>query len=195
MDMDGLTVCAIDPSIACTGVAIIRVEDYANKKFKILSKTSLLVPKSIKNRWDRKEAARELFEFWMKHQIDDVDFAIFENYSYGSVGHLADLGEFGGMLKHYLWLNKKKFDMLAPSTIKKIVAGHGFAEKSAVADGIKKFITNITDISFNNFDETDAVAVGIAYLLNLENKEKDDESRKSKKSARKSRRSIKRKSA
>lgn len=160
-----LRICAIDPSISSTGIAIMDIIDGAKPQLEIVYKTSLINKKSLKNRFEKKEITFELFKYALDKYIEGIDFVIFEDYSFGSVGYLADAGEQIGLFKHYLWEHKKEFDTVAPATVKRLIGGSGFAKKEIVAEGINKYITNINDIKFNNLDETDAVAIGIAYLI------------------------------
>lgn len=159
-----LRICAIDPSIRSTGIAILEVDTKVNS-FKLIDRTSFINKKNFKNKWEKKEATRELLEFYLKDKIESIDFFVFEDYSYASIGYLADAGELVGLFKHYIWGFNKPFDVIPPSTIKRIVAGSGKAQKEDVAASLNKFISNIKDYTFNNLDETDAVAIGIAYIL------------------------------
>jgi crossover junction endodeoxyribonuclease RuvC len=52
---------------------------------------------------------------------------------------------------------------ITPTTVKKRVAGSGKAEKEDVANAVRKFLVH--DIYFETDDESDAVAVGIAGLV------------------------------
>ncbi len=181
-------ICGIDPSITSTGISIIDIEDSV---FKLVFKTSLVNKKSFKNRWEKKEVTRELFEHYLKDKIKDIDFFIFEDYSFGSKGYLADAGEMIGQFKHFLWKHKKPFDRIPPATVKKLIGGDGRAEKDVVAGNLKNYISNIKDYKFNNFDETDAVAVVIAYLININEPTKPKPRRKSKGSPKPARRNTK----
>ena len=50
----------------------------------------------------------------------------------------------------------------APSTIKKVVAGSGKADKKDVQKAVLKIWP---DLSFENEDESDAVSVGLCYMI------------------------------
>lgn len=162
--MDNVIFAAIDPSISCTAISIIRcVED---RKYEILNKTSLTVkPKTFKDRWDKKVKMLELFTFYLDNFIHDISFCVFENYSYGSPGHLSDLGELNGLYKYYLTKHNKPFDTITPSEVKKIITGKGRAEKKEILESLPQFLT--TSVVFNNFDESDSAAVGIAYAIKM----------------------------
>jgi crossover junction endodeoxyribonuclease RuvC len=56
---------------------------------------------------------------------------------------------------------------LAPTTVKKQVAQNGKASKDQVADAVQGFISHY--VLFKNDDESDSVAVGVAYLIDSGN--------------------------
>lgn len=159
----GIRFCSIDPSISCTALAIL--ENVEDEKFVVIDKVSLSLKARYKERWKKKTDMLELFEFYLSDKIDDISFFVFENYSYGSVGQLADLGELGGLFKLYISKNEKSFDVMAPSSVKKLVTGSGRASKEEVRDALSNFVVN--DVKYNNLDESDAVAIGISYALKM----------------------------
>jgi crossover junction endodeoxyribonuclease RuvC len=159
----GIKFCSIDPSISCTALAIL--ENVEGEKFKVIDKVSLSLKSRYKERWKKKTDMLELFEFYLDDKIDEIEFFVIENYSYGSVGQLADLGELGGLLKHYLSKNGKSFDVMAPSSVKKLITGSGRASKEEVRDALSTFV--VGEVEYNNLDESDAVAIGISYALKM----------------------------
>lgn len=58
--------------------------------------------------------------------------------------------------------NIEGWEEIYPNTVKKLLTGNGKAEKDEVATKVKEYIH---DIEFNNDDESDACAVGIAWLI------------------------------
>lgn len=52
---------------------------------------------------------------------------------------------------------------LSPTTVKKAVSGNGKNSKEMLADAVKGYFD--TDITFKNTDESDAAAVGVAFLI------------------------------
>lgn len=159
--------CAIDASISCTGIAVMKQVE--SGKFMLVDKTSISTGKvRYADRFAKKMDMLKLFKFFLDTRIQDYSFFIFENYSYGGVGSIADLGELNGMFKGYLAEHNKPFDVIAPSSIKKIVAGSGRASKKEVKDALSEYIVNIDEITFNNLDESDACAIGVAYALTME---------------------------
>lgn len=59
----------------------------------------------------------------------------------------------------------KSFDQLAPKEVKLLVAGDGRATKENVRDALSKFVG---PLEYKTDDESDSVAVGIAWLLKNE---------------------------
>jgi len=166
--------CAIDPSISCTALSIIR---QVGDKYEVLDKVSLNTYKvKYSDRWIKKLDMYEMFAHWLSTRIVDVSFFVFENYSYGSPGHLADLGELNGLFKKYLSDRGKPMDVIAPASVKKIIADSGRASKKEVAEKVRKFLVD-KDIEFKNTDESDSVAIGIAYaisMLRIEDEQNED---------------------
>lgn len=56
-------------------------------------------------------------------------------------------------------------DHLSPSTVKRLVAGNGKAEKEDVADAVRKLLGLPLDHVFSSDDESDACAVVLAWLI------------------------------
>ena len=67
-------------------------------------------------------------------------------------------------LSEYLTLamNHGEFDKISPKMVKKLVAGNSSAEKDEVANALAKFVG---EQEYACDDESDAVAVGIAWLI------------------------------
>lgn len=153
----------IDPSITCTGLSVVSMNK--DNLFTLIDK-KIIVPGKKSRGFDKKLDSLSAFK-WATENLSsfkDVKFFVFENYSYGSPGHLADLGEMTGMFKHHISNNLKlPFDVIAPASVKKIITGSGKATKQEVRDSLSKYISNISDISWNTFDESDATAIAVAY--------------------------------
>jgi len=68
-----------------------------------------------------------------------------------------------GVSDLYAWaFGARQFDEIDPKTVKKLVANDGGAEKDVVAAALTQFVGERT---YECDDESDAVAVGIAWLL------------------------------
>jgi crossover junction endodeoxyribonuclease RuvC len=157
---------AVDPSISCTAISLIKSRE--DGKFELIDKVTLSTKKTkYLSRWKKKTDMYELWKFYLDSRIDTISFFVFENYSYGSVGHLADLGELNGMFKKYISDNNKSFDVIAPSSVKKLVTGDGRASKETVRDVVMTKFINRNKIKFNNLDESDSAAIGVAYAIKM----------------------------
>lgn len=160
--------CAIDASISCTALSILKRKDGKDNKFELIDKISLST-KNVKfpNRWEKKIAMFQLYEKWLSSRVDLISFFVFENYSYGSPGQLADLGELNGLYKKFISDHKKPMDVIAPTSVKKIIAGTGRASKQEVAEAVLEYLESPDLIKFNNLDESDSVAIGISYAISM----------------------------
>lgn len=56
-------------------------------------------------------------------------------------------------------------DEINPKSVKKIITGSGKAEKSEVAESVRKLLNLKPTFQFQKDDESDACAIGLAYLL------------------------------
>ena len=166
MPSDGnILFCAVDPSISSTGISILTVDDLDNRKFRIIDKGVVKPGHKLKG-FEKKIEVFELFRIWVERWIDRLSFFVIEAYSYGSVGKLADLGEFGGILKKYIYDSGKPFDTIEPKSVKKIITGNGNAKKDEVARCVKNFLVD-PNVEFSTYDESDSVAIGIAYAIKM----------------------------
>lgn len=171
---------AIDPSITSTGITALEVTE--SGKIKVIDIKTIRPKQKFKKvkehettndlRLIKKIEAYEIF-VWITENLSaykDAAFFVFENYSYAGTGHLADLGEMNGMFKmHIRRVLNKPIDVVAPTSVKKAITGQGgpTTTKKMVQESLAKFIENYDEIKWNNFDESDAVAVGVTYALQM----------------------------
>ena len=171
---------AIDPSITSTGITALEVTE--SGKIKVIDIKTIRPKQKFKKvkehettndlRLFKKIEAYEIF-VWITENLSaykDAAFFVFENYSYAGTGHLADLGEMNGMFKmHIRRVLNKPIDVVAPTSVKKAITGQGgpTTTKKMVQESLAKFIENYDEIKWNNFDESDAVAVGVTYALQM----------------------------
>lgn len=157
---------AVDSSISTTGVSLISMQGQNRFKIHFVGSISS-AKKDFADDWKRKEFMLFQFKEIVEPFAEEVQFAVFENYSYGSPGRLAELGEITGLFKHHLYENEIAIEHITPKEVKKIIGGNGAADKKELRNGIPNFATNIKEIMFKNFDESDSVAVGLAYGVKM----------------------------
>lgn len=64
---------------------------------------------------------------------DDADLVVIEGYSYGSKGQaVVNIGELGGVIRHYLHQERIPYVDIPPSCLKKYLCGKGNASKDDV---------------------------------------------------------------
>lgn len=165
----------IDLSINCTGLASVKMVD--KDKFELVELRHVK-PKHQRDRFAKKLDNFEIFQWCATNlsAIRDSAFFVFENYSYGSPGHLADLGELTGLYKYHITKNmNKQFDIIAPTSVKKIITGRGQKiSKEDVRAGLQKYLINFDSIEWSNYDESDAAAIAVAYGLSILENTKDE---------------------
>ena len=175
--------CGIDLSVTNTGLAV--VEYLGDSKFSLIDIKSI-APNPRTKGFNKKLESLECFIFATESfsSIKDSKFFVLENYSFGSPGRLTDLAELAGLYKgHIICGLGKSYDVIAPQTVKKIITGSGRADKNEVQKSLKNFVINIDKFEFNNYDESDAVAVAVSYGLQMEeiqNGNKEDKKNTSK---------------
>lgn len=179
----GVYFCGIDLSVTNTGLAV--VEYLGDSKFSLIDVKSI-APNPRTKGFNKKLESLECFIFATESfsSIKDSKFFVLENYSFGSPGRLTDLAELAGLYKgHIIRGLGKSYDVIAPQTVKKIITGSGRADKNEVQKSLKNFVINIDKFEFNNYDESDAVAVAVSYGLQMEeiqNGNKEDKKNTSK---------------
>ena len=126
----------------------------------------------VDNKKDKKKEKGELLNdvlkaislFFPDEEKDDIEtFYVREKYisNHGSV-YESSIYEAVGISDWYLWRLHKQWYELYPVTIKKLIAGKGTADKQEVADALSKYVG---ERSYETDDESDAVAVVIAWLI------------------------------
>ncbi|RCX22913.1 crossover junction endodeoxyribonuclease RuvC [Fontibacillus phaseoli] len=69
-------------------------------------------------------------------------------------------------LASYGYLAEDLKPALTPTTVKKLVTGNGKAEKTEVAEAVRKWLRLSPDYKFRvGYDDSDALAVCLAYLI------------------------------
>jgi len=87
---------------------------------------------TLMDEWTSDQQRYDMIASWAvgvckKHR---VTHAFIEGYSYGSTGRVFNIAENVGVLKHQLWQNNIKIDVVPPTTVKKLATGKGNADKA-----------------------------------------------------------------
>jgi Holliday junction resolvasome RuvABC endonuclease subunit len=140
--MDNIAWIGIDPSMSCTSITFI-LKDYIKSCIifpeapKYLCSTKDIILYRIKKSSDDIERFdiinSKVIEFLKNELVKASDqfnienFAIsMEGYSYGSTGNVFSIGEFCGIMKLKMFENKIKYDIIAPTTLKKFIGKGNF---------------------------------------------------------------------
>lgn len=126
----------------------------------------------VDNKNEKKKEKGELLDevlkaialFFPDEEKDDIaTFYVREKYisNHGSV-YESSIYEAIGISDWYLWKLHKTWFELYPSTIKSLITGNGRADKQVVADMLHYYVG---DCNYSTDDESDAVAVAIAWLI------------------------------
>jgi len=122
---ESLSTCGLDLSLNHTGIIVM---DYDSGKV-ILNHTIRNVAKENGRKVKyvgierQKRIVDGILMVVKKMKIDSIGI---ESYSYGSRGSaMIQLAELGGIIRYLLWLNKIKYHVYAPQTLKKFMLGKG----------------------------------------------------------------------
>lgn len=173
-----MVVMGIDPSINCTGICIYDTVTNTNsyyiitskstKKLKELSDTNSYITvreyyKSDPNNGEYKtkeyNKSKNLREIcWHIKNIlkwHDPDLVQMEGISYGSCSSaaLADLAGLNFAIRMLLLDENKKFNIIAPTSVKKFAVGNGSAEKNVLIASWKKLDKNISEVDNVKLDD------------------------------------------
>lgn len=134
----------IDPSLTCTGFAVIE--------------NGHLGTMPMKTKATGAERLHQFYQFIRTGlDIENVKLVAIEGYAFGARGHLAGLGELGGIIRLALYQSGIPFLVVPPSTLKKFATGKGTGEKGMVSKELYKRFG--VDVAGN--DEADAAGLAL----------------------------------
>lgn len=151
---------ALDVSLNCSGYAVL---DYDKKGNVSVLENGHISNKSIPaNRIGEKlvNIHKRITELFRKYEIDAVVRE--KSFSNSHIGSGQKLQMSNGVVHEVAGGYGFEITEIAPTTIKKYITGNGKSDKSAVAEHLKKFVG---ERKYRTDDESDAVAVGITWLL------------------------------
>ena len=102
--------------------------------------------------------------FFFPEETGDVPVFYVREKAINSRAAMAEIGIFKvvGLADWFLWRINREWYEIFPVSVKKFVTGSGKADKKQVAEALKAYIG---EHEYGNDDESDAAAVGIAWLI------------------------------
>lgn len=156
----GEVILALDLSLASTGYSVLKVNGH---------KVEVLKVGHINNKkHSKKSHGFRLYQIFvvLKGIIEEYQPTLIVKERGFSKGHKSTQALFKVAGVVDLLAHGKGFaeiDEIAPLTVKACVGGHGKASKEEVERGLNNYLVTMPD--FMNDDESDSVAVGVAWLL------------------------------
>lgn len=99
----------------------------------------------------------QFIEIFENHKPEKI---IIEGYSMGSRGMVYDIGEVGGVIRHFMYMNKIPYIEIPPKTLKKYVTDNGNADKEMMMEAVGKKYGHI----FQDDNTNDAYAMAIMFI-------------------------------
>ena len=166
----------IDPSINCTGVCVYDSDKNTHKYYMIVGKMTRKMEsfqhdqvvilnydktETKKGEYQDNESNKSYNIYRICSFIDHIltvfkpDLVQMEGVSYGSVGSaaLVDLAGLNFAIRMTLIQKDVKFNVIAPTSVKKFAVGNGSAEKDVLIESWKKLDRNISTISDIKVDD------------------------------------------
>ena len=158
------TVVAADLSLRAPGFCVLKVETKDGKPAITSVSTSSL------NRKTEKVPHGDLLNGIMQHlqsliQDEDPKTTFFvREAAFNSRAAQSEIGIFEGVgiTNWVLWKFGAQWEQIYPVSVKKLITGSGKADKQQVADSLKGYLG---DHEYHSDDESDAAAVGVAWLI------------------------------
>ena len=128
----------------------------STKKYEGVWRQNLDITGSLHLDFKSNEERYAAIAVWVLSLLEENDIIYIEGYSMGSTGMVFNIAENAGLLKHYLWKNRFKYNIIPPTVIKKFATGKGNENKEKLQDkfieetGVNiKEILNMTEKSWN----------------------------------------------
>lgn len=154
----------IDVSLTCTGFAVI---DVKNRKPTLITTQPARTLTSFSD--GQRYSFIEAITGSIAHNYGDFEGGIIREDFTDGRSKRARQGVFGAWAAVDIGLarySQKVTAMVSPTTVKKVVAGDGKADKAAVEVGVRKILRLKPDYVFQTDDESDACAIVLSYLIN-----------------------------
>jgi len=141
------------------------------KQLKAGAKVSLVHVTSVKTSTDNPDSQRysyiEALATMVAHEYSPFDVIVREHFTKGR-NKRSTQTVFGAWAAIDIGLGKygyKVTEEITPSRVKLLVTGDGKADKDKVEEHVRKWLKLPDDFTFKSDDESDAIGIGLAYLI------------------------------
>ena len=154
---------ALDLSLSSTGYAVIQWED---SKATVIEVGHIDNKRKGRMKWSHGKRLLHIYEelSFVINSYPDIELVVRENgvsrFNRATQVLFRVVGVVDLLLEEY---GLQPSEEISISETKKLITGNGKAEKEEVATAVQQYLTEST--TFVNDDESDAVAVGVAYCL------------------------------
>jgi Holliday junction resolvasome RuvABC endonuclease subunit len=156
-----LRVAGLDLSLRSTGLAILNLAGGGN----LCNKWSGCALSNKLRGVERLQWIRDEIDIWLLSGLHNPDLVAIEGPSYGSTHRAMDIGELGGIVAVLLEDAHVPVIYVAPTQLKKFVAGNGAAKKETMLRSVgRKYGVKTT-----NDDIADAVGLAMCAYVYLTN--------------------------
>jgi len=150
---------SIDPGFEKVGFAIFKKKSKITKDFEFITSGMIKAPKSIKHENRLKLIYESLDKLFIKYK---VDFMVIESlFMFKNQKTVLKVAQAIGVTELLAAQKNIPIERLTPLQIKQAITGYGTADKKAVAKMIRLELGE--KIDFEDDDQSDAVACGLAY--------------------------------
>lgn len=151
----------IDYSLSCPCICVMEKPDIKSVKFFYLTNVKkdagvfangVVIGVEHEEYYCEQERYDQIAEFMIsKIPTNPIPKIFIEDYSFGSQGRVFHIAENTGLLKHKLWEFGFKFNVIAPTAIKKFATGKGNSDKQIMYDAfVKETEADLHKLLFSN---------------------------------------------
>lgn len=160
-------ILAMDLSMNCPSFAVLET---VGDRIKILEVVHVYNKSNKKSHGQKlNEIADALTKMILDHKLTEAEVHVVREKGFSKFAMTTQtLFRVVGVsdLMIYALLRRGDIEEITPTSVKKLVTGDGKASKEDVEDGVRKYLVDEQkDFKFATDDESDAVAVGISYII------------------------------
>jgi crossover junction endodeoxyribonuclease RuvC len=156
-----MLILALDTSLNGTGATVL---EYKNNSFYVVESHRINNIKLKTHQQKLHRIVKFIEELLIKY---DIECCVCEKGFSRYIKATQALYKVVGVVEYITAEYKLTCNYITPTQVKKTITGNGKASKEEVKEGIRNYV-NISDATLNEMsnDETDSIAVGVAFILN-----------------------------